>query len=177
MKEGIASNPVGPGAVNNQGRTQREHGSHVDGHYLRGLIQERTRESTTMAQNCRATGQKGLKPPTMADQQRNPDNKGLKTKGEAELKPPRRYGETESRPRRRKVGPDVQRQVWVNRNKEMLTRNCESVEAGVIIARLGWLKAMLINEDAKRFGDDNVEGFWILLRCGSAEIPIIIMPF
>ena len=59
----------------------------------------------------------------------------------------------------------------------MLTRNCESIEAGVIIARLGWLKAMLVNEDAKRFGDDNVEGFWILLRCGSAEIPIIIMPF
>ncbi len=59
----------------------------------------------------------------------------------------------------------------------MSTLNCESIETGVIIARLGRLKAMLVDEDAKRFGDDNVEGFWILLRCGSAEIPIVIMPF
>ena len=59
----------------------------------------------------------------------------------------------------------------------MLTLNCERIEAGVIIARLGRLKAMLVDEDAKRFGNDNVEGFGILLCCGSAEVPIVIMPF
>ena len=59
----------------------------------------------------------------------------------------------------------------------MLTLNCESIEAGVIIARLGWLKAMLVNEDAKRFGDDNVEGFEIFLGSRRAEVSIIVMPF
>ena len=59
----------------------------------------------------------------------------------------------------------------------MLTLNCESIEAGVTVARLGRLKAVLVDEDAKRFGDGNVEGLWMLLCCGSAEVPIVVVPF
>ena len=59
----------------------------------------------------------------------------------------------------------------------MLTLNCESIEAGVTVARLGRLKAVLVDEDAKRLGDGNVEGLRILLCCGSAEVSIVVVPF